>query len=67
MIVNLGIGLIPPPVGSTLFIGAAISKIPIEKLSKSMLPFYTVMLFVLLFVTYVPAFVMFLPNLIMPV
>ena len=67
MIVNLGIGLITPPVGSTLFIGAAISKIPIEKLSKSMLPFYTVMLIVLLLVTYVPAFVMFLPNLIMPV
>lgn len=67
MIVNLGIGLITPPVGSTLFIGAAISKIPIEKLSKSMLPFYAVMLIVLILVTYVPAFVMFLPNLIMPV
>lgn len=67
MIVNLGIGLITPPVGSTLFIGAAISKIPIEKLAKSMLPFYLVMLIVLIVVTYIPAFVMFLPNLIMPV
>ena len=67
MIVNLGIGLITPPVGSTLFIGAAISKIPIERLSRTLVPFYLVMLVVLLMVTYIPAFVMFLPNLVMPV
>ena len=67
MIVNLGIGLITPPVGSTLFIGAAISRIPIERLSKTLVPFYLVMLLVLIIVTYFPAFVMFLPNMIMPV
>ena len=67
MITNLGIGLVTPPVGSTLFIGAAISKIPLERLSKSMLPFYVCMLVVLIIVTYIPAFYMTLPNLIMPV
>lgn len=67
MITNLGIGLVTPPVGSTLFIGAAISKIPLERLSKSMLPFYVCMLVVLIIVTYIPAFCMTLPNLIMPV
>lgn len=67
MITNLGIGLVTPPVGSTLFIGAAISKIPLERLSKSMLPFYVCMLIVLIIVTYIPAFCMTLPNLIMPV
>ena len=67
MIMNLGIGLVTPPVGSTLFIGAAISKIPLERLSKSMLPFYVCMLVVLIIVTYIPAFCMTLPNLIMPV
>ena len=67
MITNLGIGLVTPPVGSTLFIGAAISKIPLERLSKSMLPFYICMLVVLIIVTYIPAFCMTLPNLIMPV
>lgn len=67
MITNLGIGLVTPPVGSTLFIGAAISKIPLERLSKSMLPFYACMLVVLIIVTYIPAFCMTLPNLIMPV
>ena len=67
MITNLGIGLVTPPLGSTLFIGAAISKIPLERLSKSMLPFYVCMLVVLIIVTYIPAFCMTLPNLIMPV
>ncbi|MCF7945033.1 MAG: TRAP transporter large permease [Spirochaetia bacterium] len=66
MILNLGIGLITPPVGSTLFIGSAIAKIPIEKVSKSMLPFFFVMLMTLLVITYVPSIVMTLPNLLMP-
>ncbi len=66
MILNLGIGLITPPVGSTLFIGSAIAKIPIEKVAKAMLPFFLVMLGTLLVITYFPFFVMTLPNLLMP-
>ncbi len=66
MILNLGIGLITPPVGSTLFIGSAISKVPIERLGKSLIPFFVVMLVVLAIVTYWPAFTMTLPNIIMP-
>ena len=67
MILNLGIGLITPPVGSTLFIGSAFSKVPIERLSKTLLPFYGVMLIVLMLVAFVPGFVMTVPNLVMPV
>ncbi|MDD3369034.1 MAG: TRAP transporter large permease [Lachnospiraceae bacterium] len=67
MILNLGIGLITPPVGSTLFIGSAISKVPIEKLGKTLIPFFAVMLVVLAIVTYWPAFTMTMPNIIMPV
>lgn len=67
MILNLGIGLITPPVGSTLFIGSAISKVPIERLGKTLIPFFAVMLVVLAIVTYWPAFTMTLPNIIMPV
>ena len=62
MILNLGIGLLTPPVGTTLFIGSAISNIKIEKLAKSMIPFYAVMLLVLLIITYFPAVVMTIPN-----
>lgn len=65
LILNLGIGLLTPPVGSTLFVGCAIGKIPIEKLSRAMIPFYLTMIIVLLLVTYVPEIVMFMPNLMM--
>ena len=64
MILNLGIGLITPPVGSTLFIGSAVSGISIEKLSKSMVPFYLVMIITLLILTFFPQTFMWLPNLI---
>lgn len=62
MMLNLGIGLLTPPVGGTLFVGSAIGKISIEKLSVAMLPFYAVMIAVLLIITYVPGLVMFLPT-----
>ena len=62
MVLNLGIGLLTPPVGSTLFIGSAISGIKIEKLSKHMIPFYLVMGIALLILTYFPQSFMWLPN-----
>ena len=64
MMINLGMGLCTPPVGSTLFVGCAIGKISIEKMAKSLWPFYLAMLAVLLLVTYVPQITMWLPNLI---
>ena len=66
MVLNLGIGLITPPVGSTLFIGSAISGVKIEKLSKTMLPFYAVMVIVLVMITYFPAIVMTIPDIVIP-
>lgn len=66
MVLNLGIGLLTPPVGSTLFIGSAISGISIEKLAKALVPFYLLMVFVLLIVTYFPQTIMWLPNMMMP-
>lgn len=62
MVLNLGIGLLTPPVGSTLFIGSAISGIRIEKLSKAMIPFYITMTVALLILTYFPQSFMWLPN-----
>ena len=67
MILNLGIGLLTPPVGTTLFIGSAISGVKIERLAKKMIPIYLVMLVVLLLITFIPDLVMFIPDLIMPV
>lgn len=67
MILNLGIGLITPPVGGTLFVGSAVSGVPIGNLIKTLLPFFVVMIIVLIMITYFPAVVMTIPNLVMPV
>lgn len=63
LILNLGIGLLTPPVGTVLFVGCAIGKVTIEKGSKALIPFYLVLIAVLLFLTYTPGVVMWLPNL----
>ena len=65
MMLNLSIGLLTPPVGSTLFVGCAIGKVKIEQLSKTMVPFYMVMLFVLMVITYIPSIVLFIPKLLL--
>lgn len=62
MMVNLGIGLITPPVGSVLFVASAVSKQKIEQVVKAMLPFYCGLFFVLMLVTYVPAISLWLPK-----
>ena len=63
MILNLGIGLITPPVGPTLFVGCAIGKVTMEEVSKELWPFYGAMCVALLLVTYVPAISLWLPGL----
>ncbi|MFI3251153.1 MAG: TRAP transporter large permease, partial [Eubacteriales bacterium] len=63
LILNCGIGLLTPPVGSVLFIGSAVGKTPMEKVVKATLPFYGCMILVLLLVTFVPQVSLFLPNL----
>jgi len=63
MILNLGIGLITPPVGPTLFVGCAVGKVTMEQLSKELWPFYGAMCLALLLVTYIPAISLWLPGL----
>ena len=63
MILNLGIGLITPPVGPTLFVGCAVGKVTMEQVSKELWPFYGAMCVALLIVTYVPAISLWLPGL----
>ncbi len=65
MMLNLGIGLLTPPVGVTLFVGSTISKVPMEKLFKATLPFYFLMIGFLLIMTFVEPIVMWLPRLMM--
>ena len=64
MLVNLGIGLVTPPVGSVLFVGCAVAKLTIEQVTRKIWPFYVAMFIVLMIVTYVPAVSLWLPRLI---
>ncbi|MEL6245126.1 MAG: TRAP transporter large permease [Pseudomonadota bacterium] len=54
MMLGLGIGTITPPVGTVLFVGAAVGKIRMEDTVKSMWPFYTALMLCLLLIAYVP-------------
>ncbi|WP_244580956.1 TRAP transporter large permease subunit, partial [Escherichia coli] len=62
MVLNMCIGICTPPVGSVLFVGCSVSKLPINKIIKPMLPFYAVMVLVLAMVTYIPQISMALPR-----
>jgi len=63
MMLNLGIGLCHPPVGSILFVGCAVGKVTIEQVLREIWPFYGVMFAVLMLVTYIPAISLWLPHL----
>lgn len=62
LLMNLGLGLTTPPVGTALFVGCAIGNIRIERASRAMLYLWPAMLVVLLLVTYFPWFVTALPD-----
>ena len=63
MMLNLGIGLVTPPVGTVLFVGCAIGKVSIERASRHLWPFWIAMVVVLLLVTYIPALALWAPSL----
>ena len=62
MLLNLGIGLCHPPVGSILFVGCAVGRVTMEQVMRTIWPFYAVMLAVLMLVTYLPALSLWLPR-----
>lgn len=64
LLLNLGIGLTTPPVGTGLFVGCSVGKTTMEKTAKSTLVLWPAMIIVLLLITFVPWFTTFLPNLI---
>lgn len=63
MVLNLCIGLCTPPVGSTLFVGAAVAQRRISTIIKPLLPLFVVMIIALIIVTYVPELSLWLPRL----
>jgi TRAP-type C4-dicarboxylate transport system permease large subunit len=62
IMLNLSIGLVTPPVGTTLFVGCAIGKIPIDQAARGLWPFWLTMFIVLMLVTYVEPIAMTIPR-----
>lgn len=63
MILNAGIGLNTPPVGTVLFVGCAVGGISIREAMRTIWPFFGASVLVLLAVTYIPALSLWLPSL----
>lgn len=62
MIMNLGIGLLTPPVGQVLFVGSSISGLSVEQLTKALLPQMAFMVIALILITLIPSVTMWLPT-----
>lgn len=55
MVLNLGIGLYTPPIGTTLFISTSIARTTLGEATRELWPFFGVAMVVLLLMSYVPA------------
>ena len=63
MVLNLSIGLCTPPVGTILFVGSGVAKVPVTQVIKPLMPLLITMIVVLMFVTYFPQLSLWLPDL----
>ena len=62
LILNLMIGLLTPPVGMVLYVLSKVAAVPFEQCVKATAPFLVPLIVVLLLLTFVPAFSMWLPT-----
>lgn len=62
VVLNLSVGIITPPVGVCLYVGASISKISIERVIKAVIPFMIIEFAIVLLITYVPGIATWLPH-----
>lgn len=63
LLLNLGIGLTTPPVGTGLFVGCSVGKTTMEKTARSTMILWPGMIIVLLLVTFIPWLTMYIPRL----
>jgi len=62
IVLNLCIGVCTPPVGTLLFVGSGVAKVPVTKVIKPLLPLLAVMVLVLMLITYFPELSLWLPR-----
>jgi tripartite ATP-independent transporter DctM subunit len=65
MLINCALGLNTPPVGTTQFVGCTIGEVSVGTVMRTIWPFYGGLIVALMLVTYVPAFSMWLPRLLL--
>ncbi|TFY97705.1 TRAP transporter large permease [Ramlibacter humi] len=65
MLINCALGLNTPPVGTTQFVGCAIGGVSVGYVMRTIWPFYGALIAALLIVTYVPAFSLWLPSVVL--
>jgi len=63
MVLNLMIGMITPPIGLNLFIISSIGGVGVIEIFKEAVPYFFILIVVLLIITYIPAITLFLPEL----
>jgi tripartite ATP-independent transporter DctM subunit len=59
MVLNLGIGLYTPPIGTTLFISSSIARSSLAETTRELWPFFAVSMLVLLAISYIPALTLY--------
>ncbi len=64
MCINLGIGLVTPPVGTVLYVASGVANVKMDQLVRSLLPFLGTLLIVLFVLIVFPDLVMAIPNLV---
>lgn len=64
VVINFAIGMVTPPLGYSLFVGASISDQTIETVSRAVWPFIMVEIVVLAILTYCPWIALSIPNLV---
>ncbi|MBO6718014.1 MAG: TRAP transporter large permease [Rhizobiaceae bacterium] len=62
LILNLMIGLLTPPVGMVLYVLSKVANVPFERCVTATAPFLIPLVVVLMLLTFVPAFSMWLPT-----
>ena len=59
MILNLGIGLYTPPIGTTLFISSSVAGSSLSETTRELWPFFAVAMLLLLALSYIPALTLY--------
>ncbi|MCA1371108.1 TRAP transporter large permease subunit [Bradyrhizobium sp. BRP14] len=59
MVINLGIGLYTPPIGTTLFISSSIAKSPLGETTRELWPYFAMAMMLLLAVSFIPALTLY--------